>query len=126
MKDRKPALLTIALLASLIAAPSASASDFDCCDGGAYGDPDGTIMVTGYVATGHRTASGVWPYVGSAACPEQMAFGQRVRLVGKVELTVVCEDRPASWLIPQRIDVYVRYSREAFAMTGQYRYWLLP
>lgn len=98
--------------------PPAQASDMDATDGGGAAMP--TILVTGYSLPG-RTASGEAVGVGVAACPPWMAFGTLVHLSGKVELDVHCADRYAYWLSP-RIDVWTRYSREAYGLTGMY-YW---
>lgn len=80
----------------------------------------GTIWVTGYLSTGNRAASGVWPYPGSAACPSSFPFGAQLHLTGAMDITVTCEDRTPGdpWLV----DVFVGSRDEAFKLTGQYSY----
>ena len=69
------------------------------------------------------TASGKQVQVGMAACPRWLAFGTRVEIEGLG--TYVCEDRYSDTL-SDRFDVHVTSVREAFALTGVYRYRLLP
>jgi hypothetical protein len=61
------------------------------------------VVVTYYYWTGNRTASGEWPYPGSAACSTRWAFGTRfVFADGRV---VRCNDR--GLLGPAWVDIFV-------------------
>ncbi len=108
-------------LVALLLLPGTALADYSKDDGMAWDAP--TIYVTGYALPG-RTASGAPVGPGVAACPRWMEFGTRLQLSGKVELAVTCLDRYAGWLT-DRVDVWVRFSREAFAITGMYRYSVL-
>ncbi len=113
----------LALVALLLALSGGTAyADFDATDGGGAAMP--TILVTGYTLPG-RTASGAPVGPGVAACPSWASFGTRLHLSGKLELDVVCLDRYADWLRPERVDVWVMYSREAYGITGIYSWWVI-
>lgn len=82
-------------------------------DAGKWG-PGVTTMyqITAYTHTGNRTASGLWPVYGMAACPRQFAFGTRLHVEGIGVVT--CRDR-GSAIVGYRLDLFMDSRAEAIA-----------
>lgn len=74
------------------------------------------MRLTYYLPTGNPTASGAWPYPGSAACSYNLPFGSIVELPDGTQL--VCIDRghlgAAGW-----VDVFVHSHAEGQAMIAR-------
>lgn len=78
-------------------------------------------FVTGYVTSG-ITASGAHTAPGVAACAPWVSFGTRIWIdgIGVVD----CEDRYGAGL-SERIDVFVRTTKETYELTGYRDYAVL-
>jgi 3D (Asp-Asp-Asp) domain-containing protein len=81
-----------------------------------------SLFVTGYDEVG-VTASGLPTGPGIAACPPDLAFGQRLLVDGW--RVVVCADR-YSPALSRRIDLWVATAAEAYALTGFHDVEVLP
>lgn len=88
------------VLASLIALGTAHALTQTASAGGREAGVD----VTWYGATGNPTASGQWPYEGSAGCSADIPLGSVIALPDGE--TVTCNDRGADGFLAPHADVY--------------------
>lgn len=79
------------------------------------------VKLTYYLPTGNRTASGVWPYAGSAACsPDLMpyGFGTLIQFEDTGEI-VSCEDT-GSGVLWRHVDRFVYSHGEGRALIATY------
>jgi 3D (Asp-Asp-Asp) domain-containing protein len=117
--------LSVVVLASTIALATGGAAMLS-----GHGDQDGRhasacsltlqAFVTGYIATGDRTATGTWPAVGRtvAVDPRVIPLGSTVSIQDLGTFTA--EDTGAA-IVGPRVDVYVATAADAAAITGNHQ-----
>jgi 3D (Asp-Asp-Asp) domain-containing protein len=82
----------------------------------------GSLKITGYVATGNKTASGVYPYVGGCAMSRShgIPFGSTVYVEGLGYYTV--NDTGCAYGV---VDIFCSTVQECYNLTGNYNVYLV-
>lgn len=76
-----------------------------------------TAFVTGYLWSGYRTATGIWPYPGVVATdPAVIPLGSHLRIAGLPGVFLAADTGGA--IRGARVDVFCTSLAEAYGLTG--------